>query len=74
MIATALRTLAFPMGGGQSLTLGLSHSEFFGWVGGMSSVVRVRERNLEKFLSSPQAAGQLRSADLPIEPGAEPRL
>jgi len=74
MIAIAVRSLAFSMDGGQSLTLGFNHSDLFGWVGGMSSAVRVREKYLEKFLSGPQAAGQVRSADLSIEPGTEPRL
>jgi hypothetical protein len=37
-----------PMGGGQSLTIGLTHLEQFAWVGGMSASVAKREFVLVK--------------------------
>ena len=41
------------MGGGQSLTIGLNHTELFGWVGGFSSFVRNPETAAAKALADP---------------------
>jgi enterochelin esterase-like enzyme len=41
------------MGGGQSLGIGLTHPELFGWVGGMSSAVYNPEQTLALPLSDP---------------------
>jgi enterochelin esterase family protein len=49
------------MGGAQSLGIGLTHTDLFAWVGGMSSALREPEKTLEKFLADPdQANAQLR--------------
>ena len=52
--------IGLSMGGGQSLTIGLSHSDLFAWVGGMSSAVREPEKTLERFISKPDASKELR--------------
>ena len=46
------------MGGGQSLTIGLSHPELFSWVGGFSSYVRNPETAVAKALANPRATNK----------------
>ena len=46
------------MGGGQSLTIGLNHTELFGWVGGFSSFVRDPQNVLAKALANPEATNK----------------
>jgi enterochelin esterase family protein len=43
------------MGGGQSLTIGLNHTELFAWVGGFSSAVRDPAVSLAPALADPAA-------------------
>jgi enterochelin esterase-like enzyme len=46
------------MGGGQSLTIGLTHLERFAWVGGMSASVANRELALAEVIKDPKSANQ----------------
>src|SRR5882724_7150548 len=46
------------MGGGQSLTIGLTHLERFAWVGGMSASVAKRELVLAGIINDPKAANR----------------
>ena len=46
------------MGGGQSLTIGLTHLERFAWIGGMSASVSKPELILSGVLNDPQAANR----------------
>jgi enterochelin esterase family protein len=43
------------MGGGQSLTIGLNHTDRFAWVGGFSSAVFEPEKSIAPALSNPRA-------------------
>jgi hypothetical protein len=47
-----------PMGGGQSLTIGLTHLEQFAWVGGMSASVAKREFVLGGVINDPKVANR----------------
>lgn len=47
------------MGGGQSLAIGLNHTEKFGWVGGFSSAAPNRE-TIEKSISDPKLKSRLK--------------
>jgi hypothetical protein len=46
------------MGGGQSLTIGLTHLEQFAWVGGMSASVAKREFVLGGVINDPKVANR----------------
>jgi len=46
------------MGGGQSLTIGLNHTDLFAWVGGFSSFVRNPEAAVAKALANPDATSK----------------
>ncbi len=46
------------MGGGQSLTIGLTHLEQFAWVGGMSASVAKREFVLGGVINGPKVANR----------------
>jgi enterochelin esterase-like enzyme len=46
------------MGGGQSLTIGLTHLERFAWVGGMSASVAKREFVLGGVINDPKVANR----------------
>jgi len=46
------------MGGGQSLTIGLTHLEQFAWVGGMSASVAKREFVLGRVINGTKVANR----------------
>lgn len=46
------------MGGGQALTIGLSHLDRFAWIGGMSGTVANRDQMLAGLVKDSQAANQ----------------
>ncbi len=50
--------IGLSMGGGQSLTIGLTHPELFAWVGGMSSAVFNPEATLANALKDPQKTNE----------------
>ncbi len=59
--AASRAIVGLSMGGGQSLTIGLTHPELFAWVGGFSAAVFAPETTLAKALADPQATnGKLR--------------
>lgn len=45
------------MGGGQSLTIGLSNLDLFGWVGAFSSAIP-EQQNLDKLLAKPESINE----------------
>ena len=51
--------MGLSMGGGQSLTIGLTHLERFAWVGGMSAAVAKRELVLGGVTNDPKVANHL---------------
>ena len=51
MIGPEGMRVAFPVPGGQSLTIGLGHPELFAWVGGFSSYLPNPEQTLTRALA-----------------------